>query len=112
MTSAADLRQRVAFESQEQEASDYGAVASAWTEQFTRRARIRYLKGSEPVLAQRLVGVSPVVITVRSDHLTRTVDASWRLRDSNSGTLFNIRSITPDERRAYIDILCDTGAAA
>ncbi len=111
MPSASELRERVSFESQTSVESDGGTVAGNWAEQFTRRAKVRYLKGSEPVIAQRLVGVSPVVVTVRSDHMTRTVDSSWRLRDSNSGTLLNIRSVTPDEKRTWIDLLCEVGSA-
>lgn len=109
--SAGELRNAIAFESQESEDGDYGTIGGSWCEQFTRSARIRYLRGSEPVLAQRLVGVQPAVITVRSDSETRCVTSSWRLRDARTGTLFNIRSVTPDEKRQYIDYLVDAGVA-
>jgi SPP1 family predicted phage head-tail adaptor len=110
MTAAGDLRWRVAFDQITEADSDLGGTAGDWEEQFSCRARLRYLKGSEPVIAQRLTGVQPVVITVRSSSLTRCVDASWRVRDER-GTVFNIRSVTPDERRAWIDFLCDAGVA-
>jgi SPP1 family predicted phage head-tail adaptor len=96
---------------QQAEDAEGGETVGDWTEQFTCAARIRPLVGSEPVIAQRLTGVQPAVITVRSSSLTRTVDSSWRIRNARTGTQYNIRAVTPDERRAYIDFLCEAGVA-
>lgn len=109
--SAGALRERVAFDSIGKTDNAAGTVADAWAEQFIVWARIRFLKGGEPIIAQRLTGVRPVVITVRSSSATRAVDSSWRMRDANTGTTFNIRAVTPDEIGAYIDFFGDTGGA-
>ncbi len=109
---AGELRERVAFDQKAQSDTVYGIAAGDWEEQFREPARIRYLVGSEPVIAQRLQGIQPAVITVRANHLTRAVDSGWRIRDVRTGKPFNIRSITPDEINAYIDLLCETGTVS
>lgn len=108
---AGELRQRVAFEKQAEVASSFGIEAGDWTEQFQVWCRVRPLRGTEPVIAQRLVGVQPIVLTVRSSSDTRLIDASWRARHVHSGALYNIRAVTPDERKAYIDLLTESGVA-
>jgi head-tail adaptor len=110
--SAGELRESVAFDKIAPAADDGGTVAGAWTEQFRERAGFTVLVGSEPVIQQRLQGVQPVVVKVRSNSNTRLVDASWRIRDVNAGTAYNIRAVTPTSpRREYIDFLCDAGVA-
>ena len=86
-----------------------GGVTGTWERQFELYAGIEYLRGSEPVIAQRLKGVQPVVIKVRVSRLTKQIRASWRARDRN-GIIFNIKSTTPNLARSYIDLLCETGA--
>ncbi len=108
---AGELRERVAFDQIAESDSSYGIVAGEWEEQFITAARIRFLVGSEPVIAQRLQGVQPAVITVRSFIATRRVDTSWRARNVRTGEIFNIRSVTPGEDKAYIDFLCEAGVA-
>lgn len=111
MATPGDLRQRIAFEKIASSPSSFGIEAGDWVEQFIRWAQTQYLRGTEPVIAQRLVGVQPVVVSVRSDSQTRQIDASWRARHVRTGQLFNIRAVTPGERRDYIDFLCESGVA-
>lgn len=108
---AGQLREMVAFDEVAESDTSYGIVAGDWDEQFQRAARIKPLLGSEPVIAQRLQGVQPMVITVRSDSETRLITTAWRARNVRTGQAFQIRAITPDERRAYIDLLCEWGPA-
>lgn len=112
MSAAGELRERIAFDKITSTDSVYGTVAGAWVEQFQCRAGVRCLVGSEPVIAQRLLGVQPVVITVRSSTNTRLVDPSWRIRDANSGVVYQIKACTPDAKRMWIDILASAGVAA
>jgi head-tail adaptor len=109
---AGDLQDRVAFDQRDEAANEYGSVEGDFAEQFEVAAQIRYLRGTEPVIAQRLQGVQPVIIRVRSSTQTRAVDASWRARDARAGTIFNIRSVTPSDDRAWIDFLCEAGRGA
>lgn len=108
--SAGELREKLAFDSIGQQDADGGIVAAAWVEQFQRRARVKPLRGSEPVIAQRLVGVQPVVITVRASNETREITTGWRARDLRSGAEYQIRAVTPDEKRQYIDIIAESGS--
>lgn len=105
MTGAGQLRERVLFQQRGLDANndrlgDWEDVTMVW-------ARIMRLKGSEPVLQQRLEGVQPVVITVRWSPVTDQVTTGWRAVDERTGQQFNIRSKTPDEKRAFIDLLAD-----
>lgn len=113
MPSAGELRERVAFDQQfvEDYSPSYGLTVGDWQEQFTCAARIKPLVGTEPIQAQRLKGVQPLVITVRSSQNTRMVDSSWRIRNARTGTQYQIRSVTPDEKRTWIDFLCEAGVA-
>ena len=104
MTDAGELRWRVDFE---QRAEVDGDRLGDFVAEFDRRAKFTFLRGSEPVLAQRLQGVQPVVIRVRAEARTRAVTAEWRIRDRRSGKLYEIKSVTPDESGAWIDFLAE-----
>lgn len=112
MSGAGELRELVAFDKITPAESDFGVVAGAWEEQFQTRAGIRCLVGSEPIIAQRLQGVQPAVIRVRSSSETRLVDSSWRCRDVNSDTVYQIKSCTPDVSGMWIDFLSVVGIAS
>lgn len=91
---------------------DLGNIQSVWETQFERRAAYRHLRGGETVLAARLSGVHPQVITVRAGDDTRTVNPDWRIVDNRTGTVYNIRDVSPSvDDRMWLDILADTGAA-
>lgn len=109
--SAGELRERVKFASQIEESSDYGTVASEWMDEFTEPARIQPLRGTEPVIAQRLTGVQPVVIRVRSSARTREITTAWRITNARTDAVYNIRAVTPDEKKSYIDLLCEQGVS-
>jgi head-tail adaptor len=108
---AGELRDRVAFDAETTGDDGYGNTITGFAEQFIVSAKIRYLRGTEPVLADRLQGVQPVVVTVRASDNTRTITPSWRARDVRSATVFNIRAVTPSDDRHGIDLLCEAGRA-
>ena len=110
---AGKLRFRVAFDKRA-DATDngYGLKPGDWAEQFQRSCGIQYLRGGEQVIEQRMAGVVPAILTVRTDSQTRLIDNSWRARDIASGATFNIKAIPPDDGKPlYTDFLCDTGSA-
>lgn len=107
MISAGELRDRVAFDAETTGDDGYGNTVTGYAEQFIVSAKIRYLRGSEPVIAQRLQGVQPVVITVRASDDTNGIAPSWRVRDVRGAAVFNIRSVTPSDDRHDIDLLCE-----
>ena len=106
---AGELRERVAFYLQSESDTSYGIAAGEWDLQFTVAARIKPLLGSEPVLAQRLKGVQPVVITIRANDNARRIDTSWQARDARTGAQYQIRAVTSGERRDYLDLLSESG---
>jgi len=80
--------------------------------QFERSARIQPKFGGETVMAARLSGVQPAVITVRTSNDTKRITTDWRARDVRNGDIWNIRSITVTEDRAGIEMLAERGVAS
>lgn len=80
-----------------------------WEERFEESLRITYLRGSEDVIAGRLAGRNVVVLRVRSGSSALAVTEAWRVKDKNTGRVFNIRSIIPSEGGGWIDFTCETG---
>jgi len=49
---------------------------------------------------------------VRYDAETATINAAWRLIETRSGTVYNIRTSADMERRGrFITMLCESGVA-
>lgn len=112
MTAAGDLREEISLQKSEQVTDPYGnPIGSDWVDQFTAPARIRYLKGGETVIASRLQGTQTLVITLRWQPAVADITTAWRAVNGRDGTIYNIRAVTPDERRAWIDILAESGVA-
>lgn len=91
--------------------ADYGNTVDDWEEQFQARAGYVHLRGGETVIASRLQGVHLQVIFVRRSSNSLLVRADWRIRDTRTGTTFNIRDITATEDRQWVDFLCQSGVA-
>lgn len=110
--SAGLLRERIVFERRIAADDDYGNQVGTWEAGGPAvAARVQYLKAGEEVIGQRLSGVQPVVITVRSSTFTRGVTADWRARDARSDKTFNLKAPRPGERRDYIEFLATSGEA-
>ncbi len=56
--------------------------SAGYVDVVTRRARVQPLKGGEAVQASRMAGRQPVIITVRRDALTATIDNAWQAVDA------------------------------
>ena len=89
--------------------NDYGNTVADWADQGTVSAQYVHLRGGETVLSGRLAGRHPQVIRVRASALTRQVATDWRITDTRTGTEFNVRDVTLDPGRAFIDFLCESG---
>lgn len=119
--SAGELRHRVAFQRRVEttgsgEASDkYGNALSEWETVFECRARLQPRLGGEEVVAARLQGKQPYILTVRSSRLSREVTPAWRVYDVRAGMrpdgkspkrVFDIKSVSNvDERNQFLDFL-------
>lgn len=114
-------RMRESIRLQEYTEIDDGAgnFTGDYVDVTTVPARIRYLKGSEEVLAGRLAGTQPVIITIRNGGDAANATTEWRVVNDRAGLdefgndaeTFNIRSIIKAERGDYIDLLCEKGTA-
>lgn len=115
-STAGKLRFRVRFDCRMPKDGAYGGTETGWQDQFVRYADIRFLKGSEAVMADRLQGLQPALIIVRADSDTRRIDASWRaveLRGGEAGRCFALKSPGADMEgeRAYLTFVAEAGAA-
>lgn len=110
MLGAGDLRDRITFQKRGED--ENGDPLGGWDDQFTRSARLTWLRGSEGVMASRLEGKQPVVITVRACSQTRLIDGSWRAVNARDDRQkFNITAASPAKERGFIDILAVMGGA-
>jgi SPP1 family predicted phage head-tail adaptor len=110
---AGQFRHRIAFDKRLDADDGYGNTQSDFVEQFRVFARVQARFGGEAVTAARLVGQQPVTITVRRSSQTSLIAPDWRARDVNTGVAYAIKSIVdPDDSRAWLEILTQTGVAA
>lgn len=82
---------------QRRTADDNGDRTGPWETVVTIVCKLAFLnlkRNSELVLQERLVGVQPVDIVVRSTKLTRQITNAWRvLNAENAAEVFNIRTV-------------------
>lgn len=109
---AGELREVVDLENFVSVEDPYGGQTQTWETVMTTAARIRTLKGGETVIAGRLAGTQTLVITVRYQPDMEDVTPAWRARNARSGAMYNIRSVTVDERKAFVDLLVEAGVPA
>lgn len=108
MVAAGDLREKIELLKQVSTPDGAGGSTIEWVVQVTARAALKVLKASETVLAGRLQGTQTVVCTLRYQSALAGVDGTWRLRNSRTGNDYNIRAVTPDVRKQWCDVLCET----
>jgi head-tail adaptor len=86
-----------------------GGSTQSWETVLTAPARIRVLKAGETVMQGRLASTQTLVCTVRNQPALEDAATTWKLRNTRTDKTYEIKSITPDERGAFVDILCETG---
>lgn len=103
MTEAGQLDRRVTFR---QKALVGASRTGDWEDVLSRDARIQPKLGGEAVQAERMAGRQPVIITVRRDSLTKTIDNSWSAKDArDAGVYFDIQSKIVTEDLAWVEFL-------
>ena len=108
MMQAGELREKIELLKQVSTPDGAGGSTISWEVQVTARAAIKVLKASETVMAGRLQGTQTLVATVRWQAALADVDGTWRLRNARTGNDYNIRAVTPDVRKQWCDVLCET----
>jgi hypothetical protein len=106
------LIERVAFDLMLKSGDGFGGKTKTPDEQFVTRATFTFLRGGEEVQAGRLVGKQVIVATVRRSYDALRVKRDWQMRDTRTGTAYNIRAIEPNREnpRQYLDFLCESSA--
>lgn len=108
---AGQMKWRFKFDRRTSVNDGLGNFDGPWAEQFEARARRQDLRGGESVIASRLQGVQPVVLSIYVSADSLAVTPDWRARDARTGEIFNIRAVTPAEDNRHIDLLCEKGVA-
>jgi len=107
-----ELRDRVTFAQPASVSDEYGNEESGFADQFTVAANVLYVRGGEQVMAARLEGRQPVVLTIRSSSDSVRIAPGWKATDARDASrIFNIRSIQPSDRKDYTELLCGMGVA-
>jgi len=106
---AGDLRELVELEELAEVDDGRGNTTTDWVVRAKCAARFQYLRGSETVMQARLEGRQPIAVTVRQTPAVAQATTGWRIKDVRSGATWQIRSISPNERRSYVDLLCERG---
>ena len=98
--SAGQLRHRVDLQSQVATVDEIGQPSTSWLTVATLWADVRYQNGLETLKAGSDVSLGQVSIRVRYT----PVNPGQRV--VYGSTTFDIVSVQPDVRRAYIDLIC------
>lgn len=109
-----NLRERVRFEARGYVEGDTtgNPQSGPFAEVYTCAAEITPKLGSETVLASRLSGIQPMLITVRICAAIKDIAADWRVIDVRKNVAYNIKAMSnPDEKRQYLEILAVAGEA-
>ncbi len=120
-----DLTRLVAFDAPTLNPDGYGGQEVGWTDedaQVKAWAHFRYLRGTESVMASRLTGKQPIVVTIANFAAGRNITTAWRMRDLHDGSFdsggvwngptFNIvQAPQPSQDRLWLEILVEGGVA-
>lgn len=117
MRGAGQLRNRVHCQMKGPATDEFGNPVpggAVWATQFSVRAGFRPRNGGETVIAGRLQGVQPYIVTIRQSSQTRMITPGWRLVDANNVTrIFNVKSLAdPDDKGAWLELLVEQGTAS
>lgn len=104
------MRQRVTFQARAYVNDGFGNQVGTWIDRCTRWCNVRYLRGSEAVMASRLEGRQPVLLTIRQDTQTAKIAPEWRAMIE--GREYNIREpLRPSDDGLHFEMLCESGVA-
>lgn len=117
MTDGTQLRDRFLCQTKGIATDEYNNPSpdnAVWETQFSVRAKVRAKLGGEGVIAGRLEGKQPYIVTIRQSRQARRITPEWRLVDANdSSRVLAVRSIIdPDQKNRWLEILAEEGVAA
>lgn len=111
MTGAGALNERVTFVRFVSTTDQWGGQTGTWQDQFTAAASITWSRGGETVIAGRLQGKQPAILRIRTNAAARAIAPDWRVRNTRTGEVFNIRELPREARdsRGYLEMMVEAG---
>ncbi len=118
---AGHLTRRVTFDRPHVLDDGHHGEVQGWdTDVLTVWAHMAYLRGGEDVIAGRLAGRQPVVVTIHRSTDVLEIDETWRMRDAQDGAwtadahwtgpVFAIRERPkPTQDRLWLELLVEAG---
>tara|TARA_R110002012_G_scaffold101777_4_gene241148 strand:- start:1839 stop:2180 length:342 start_codon:yes stop_codon:yes gene_type:complete len=104
------LDRRIAFYSPISSSGGYGGTEYGWNLEFEVWTNVRYLKGGESVMAGRLEGKRPVVLTLRKSIDSVSISSNWKCNFDHMD--FNIREAPKQsDDRLYVEFMVEGGVA-
>lgn len=109
MLGAGQFRKRVYFSQAKRAADGGGGATLTWVPALTVWGALRPERGREALAAGRLESASMAVLTIRSGTEARAIEPSWRA--TIDGIDYQLRSITEDPKRRFIEMVVEKGVA-
>lgn len=101
---------RATFEHPVENADADGMVVQRYDARFMDRVELRFLRGGERVMAERLESRTPVIITIRNSLRARQITSEWRAMID--GRTYEMKEDPrPTENRRDLEILAETRGA-
>lgn len=113
LTRSEAMRERFRIERYAGTDDGYGNQVGSWQVLFIAWGGIRFMRGSEPVVAARLNARQPAILTIRNSEQARSIKASDRAVNARTGEVFNIRELPREarENRGFVEMLVEAGVA-
>lgn len=108
------MHHRLTFQRRTAATDDYGNTATDFVSQFTEAAELLPARGFEAVTQARLAGQQPVILRVRLNGRTETIQADWRAVDARNAAIVYALTAPPvdrDQSRRWLEIPATIGAA-
>lgn len=115
MIGAGSLDCRVRFDARASDAN--GDPLGDWVEGFSVAAQVKYLRGTETAVSNRLEGKQPVMIDIRDSTQARTITNAMRAvivsgRGVVAGQVLNITAVAPGRDLGFLNVMATAGGAA
>ncbi|GEM_PF-1765732 len=114
---AGKLRHHLAFDKKEDLSAEsppgdgYGNTESDFEEQFRQYAEFRSISVRDQLLADREAGTGVIIAIVRYNSNSKQVTSAWRVRELDTGQIYNVRGATPDEKKRFVELQLEYGVA-
>lgn len=105
---AGELRERFSFDKRTvstEPGDGYGNLLQGWTYQFSAWGGLVPLRRGESVIAARMSGNQPYILTLRRSSQSEQITTNWRCRHIASGKIYNIQTVEPSPDKASIDCM-------